>query len=75
MSKTNVNKLQTLQNKALRAILGVPKSTRIHDIHVEANATPFVVRYEAETAYQAQKYQRHAPTDPLRQLAHNISPT
>ncbi len=75
MSKSNVNKLQTLQNKSLRTILGVPRSTRMHDLHLETNVTPLVARYEAATAYQAEKYQRHAPTDPLYQLAHNISPT
>ncbi len=75
MSKTNVNKLQTLQNKALLTILGVPRSIRIHDIHLEAIVPPLVARYEAATAYQSEKYQRHAPTDTLYQLLQNISPT
>ena len=75
MSKTNLDKLQCLQNKALRVALGVPLSTRVHDLHLEANVTPLIARYEAATAYQAEKYRRHPPDDPLYKLAHANPPT
>lgn len=47
MSKTNLNKLQCLQNKALRKALGVPLSTRVQDLHLEAKIDPLIVRWEA----------------------------
>jgi len=75
MSKANFNKIQGLQNKALRIILGVPRSTRIHDLHLEANVTPLVARYEAATAFQAEKYRRFPCDDPLYRLAHADPPT
>ena len=42
MSKTNLNKLQCLQNKALRKALGVPLSTRVQDLHLEAKIDPLL---------------------------------
>ena len=71
MSATNLQKVQVLQNKALRKILGVPcpLSTRIEDLHHKANITPLAVRYQAATAYQAEKYHRHPTNDPLNSLA------
>ena len=75
MSKTNLDSLQRLQNKALRIVLGVPRSTRIEDLHLEANITPLEARYRAATAYQAEKYRRHPPNDPLYTLAHATPPT
>jgi hypothetical protein len=75
MSRTNLEKLQRLQNKALRVILGVPRSTRIYDLHLEANVTSLIARYEAATAYQAEKYRRHPTDDPLYSLAHADPPS
>ena len=75
MSKTNLGKLQIIQNKALRKILGVPLSTRIQDMHLECNIQPLEVRYQVATAYQAEKYRRHPPDDPLYTLAHAVPPS
>ena len=70
MCQTRIDTLQRLQNRALRLILGVPRSTRIHDLHLEAKIEPLPVRWDAATAYQAEKCHRHPPDDPLYMLAH-----
>ena len=75
MSKTNLNKLQRLQNKTLREILGLPLSTRIQDLHLECNIEPLEVCYQVATAYQAEKYERHQREDPLYSLAHAFPPS
>ena len=75
MSLTHFDKLQRLQNKCIRVILGVPTSTRIQDLHLESNLQPLSARCDAATAYQAEKYRRHSPDDPLYVLAHQDPPT
>jgi hypothetical protein len=74
MSKTNLATLQRLQNQALRIILGVRLSTRIDALHYEANLPPIMVRYQLATAYYAEKYRRHHPTDPVYIIAHQSLP-
>lgn len=54
--------------------MGVPRSTRILDLHLEANVTPLAARFEVATAYQAEKYRRHPIEDPLYTLAHAVPP-
>jgi hypothetical protein len=74
MSRTNLAALQRLQNQALRIILGVRLSTRIDALHYEANLPPLMVRYQFSTAYYAEKYRRHPPSDPLYIIAHQSLP-
>ncbi len=75
MSLTHRDALQRLQNKCLRVILGVPTSTRVQDLHLESNIQPLANRWEAATAFLAEKYRRHPPDDPLYALAHQTPPT
>ena len=44
LSKTNLKKLKTLENKALWKILGVLKSTRIIDLYLKVNMQPAITR-------------------------------
>jgi hypothetical protein len=74
MAQTNVQKLQRLQNQGLRIALGVPRCTQIDALHTEANLPPLTVRYNIATVWQAEKYRRHNPTDPLYQIAHQTLP-
>jgi len=57
MSKTSIQKLQQIQNKALRLAMGLPCSTRIDDLHAEANVIPLIVHFQTLTALHAEKYQ------------------
>lgn len=75
MLKSNLMHLQQMQNKALRLILGVTRSSRIQDLHLEANIPSLDIPFKIITAYHAEKYRRHAADDPLYQLAHSLPPS
>jgi hypothetical protein len=74
LSRTNLEKIQRIQNRALRIVLGVPKSTRIDALHFEASVPPIKIRFDIATAYQAEKYRRHPVTNPLFTTAHQSLP-
>ena len=40
LSASNVHKLEILENRALRKIIGIPISTRTLDLHLESNIQP-----------------------------------
>lgn len=71
LSRTELERVQRVQNKALRLALGVPRCTCIEDLHLEANCLPLLTRFEATTAFQAEKYRRYPPDDPLYCWAHS----
>ena len=70
LSVSNRYKLETLENRALRKIIGVPISTRILDLHLESNIPPIRTRWDASVAFQSEKYRRHSISDPLNVLAY-----
>ena len=74
ISTTNMKKLQRIQNKALRIILGARLPTPTNDLHLEANIPPLHLRYQFATAFQAELYRRYPSDDPLYQLAHQALP-
>eukprot|EP00957_Ditylum_brightwellii_P128211 9778498-Ditylum_brightwellii.AAC.1 len=59
MAKTNLKKLQQIQNNALWVALGTPRCTRVFDLHLEANLLPLVEQYKIAMTFQAEKYRRH----------------
>jgi len=56
MSKTSIQKLQQIQNKALHLAMGLPRSTWIDDLHAEANVIPLIVCFQTLTALHTEKY-------------------
>ena len=70
--KTNVKKLEILENKVLQKILGVLKSARIIDLYLEANIQPAIIRWKLAIVFQSEKYQRHLINDLLCELAHEL---
>jgi len=56
LSVSNMHKLEILENKALRKIIGVPISTRTVDLHLESNVQPIKVKWETSIAFQSEKY-------------------
>ena len=73
LSKTNARKLETLENRALRKIIGVLSSTRILCLHLESNILPIKLRWDPNVAFQSEKHRRHLNDDPLCNLSHETS--
>jgi hypothetical protein len=74
LTPTQLNKLQIIQNKALRVVLGVKRCTNITALHLEANVVPLEDRYIVQTAYMAEKFRRFPTNDPLYHTAHKQLP-
>ena len=51
LSRSNLEKIQRIQNRALRIVLGIPRSTRIDALHFEASIPPIKIRFDIATAY------------------------
>ena len=62
-AKTNKNRLDKVQNVALRVMLGAMKTTPVHDMEITANAEPFE-RRSLKILIQGEKLRR-LPSHPL----------
>lgn len=74
LSQTQRTKLERIQRKALRIILGVPRCVQSEDLCLEAGVTLLFVRFQLLTAYNAKRLRRYPPNDPLFALAHSDLP-
>ena len=64
-AKTNKNRLDKVQNMAVRVILGALKTTPVHDTEKTANVAPFETRKNLKILIQGEKLRR-LPSHPLQ---------
>ena len=70
-SKTQLDKLEVIQNEALRIALGAWKSTRIQSLQVEANVIPIKLYIQQQSISTYYKLKAMGPTHPVHQQIFN----
>ena len=68
ISDSNMNRLQRIQNQALRSITRLAKTCQTDFLHLEAGIEPLRDRFEKIDDIIYNKYARHPPSDSRRQL-------
>ena len=74
VSATQLKRLETTQNEALRVITNTTKTTSIQSLRVEAGVQPFKSRCEELSAISMEKSKRLPLNNPRRQIADQESP-
>ncbi|CAL4061386.1 unnamed protein product [Meganyctiphanes norvegica] len=64
-SKTQLNRLEVLQNTALRIAIGAWRSTRICNLQVEANVVPITLYIQQQSISLYYKMKAKGPTHPV----------
>ena len=66
-SKTQLNRLEVIQNQALRIALGAWRSTRTTSLQVEANTAPLKLYIEQQSINLYHKLKAKGPSHPVYQ--------
>ncbi|MCL4143770.1 UNVERIFIED_CONTAM: hypothetical protein GTU68_011337 [Idotea baltica] len=69
ISDTSLNKLQTIQNTALRTITGYTKDTNLHHLHTETKILP--IDYHLKLHASLTKQKTKSPTKAI--LTHSVT--
>ena len=68
ISKTNMQAIQTVQNDALRSVVGTAATCPVDFLHLESNIEPVRQRLEKNDLLLMEKYKRLPTKDPRRKL-------
>ena len=72
MCSSRINKLEVLQNQALRTITGCVRSTPIESLLQESYLVSLSTQFKIQTALYAEKYRRMPRDEPLYKLASKV---